>query len=122
MLTHAYAVLASDARPDYYVVLTDGPIPPEMVAKDLQRNGRTLLQSGKLSGISMLLNAEGFLLNIIPFIGDIRGTLMLGSAGSLTSFVVGAKAVTGQGTMDTKTTGQGWSYSAGWNATLLTTK
>jgi hypothetical protein len=122
-LAHAYALASSDAMgPIYQVLLTDGPIPPEMLAKELQRGGQTLLKSGKLSGISMLVGVDGFIRNIVPYLGDLRGSRMLSSAGKLTSFVVSAKAASGQGSMSIDSTmGQGWAYSASWNATLLAT-
>ena len=77
----------------------------------------------RLSGISMLVDGQGFLRNIIPFVGDLRGNSMLSSAGTLAAFTTGPKGVTGQGTMNTaQTMSQGWSYAASWNAVPVVIK
>lgn len=104
--------------PVYQIMLTDGPVPPDVLAKGIATKGANgLLRSGKLSGISMLVDAKGFLRNIIPFVGDLQGNKMLASAGSLDKFTVTPSGLTGQGRMGTADTGnQGWSYSASFNA------
>jgi hypothetical protein len=120
-LKHAYATGPSDrGGPVYEVMLTDGPVPPEILAKGLGIGGaKALLNSGKLSGITLLVGADGFLRSIIPFAGEVRGDKMLASAGKLDSFAVTSSGLTGQGRKSpADTMGQGWSYAAGWNAAL----
>ena len=106
--------------PVYDVMLTDGPVPPEILAKGLGIGGaKALLNSGKLSGITMLVGADGGLRNIIPFAGDLRGEKMLASAGKLDSFAATPNGLTGQGRKAlADTMGQGWSFAAGWNAAV----
>jgi hypothetical protein len=120
-LKHAYATGPSDrGGPVYDVMLTDGPVPPEILAKGLGIGGaKALLNSGKLSGITMLVGADGGLRNIIPFAGDLRGEKMLASAGKLDSFAATSNGLTGQGRKAlADTMGQGWSFAAGWNAAV----
>ena len=77
----------------------------------------------RLSGISMLVDGQGFLRNIIPFVGDLRGGSMLASAASLTAFTASATGVTGQGSMTpAQTMSQGWSFAASWNAVPVVVK
>jgi hypothetical protein len=103
----------------YQVVLTDSPVPPEALAKEIARGGQPMLKSGKLSGITLLVDDTGFVRNMVPFVGELRGSSMLASAGRLDSFAVTPSGTTGQGrkTLD-QTVGQGWSYAASWNATV----
>ena len=119
-LKYAYASGPEGAgAPSYQIMLTDGPVPPDVLAKGIATKGaNALLRSGKLSGISMLVDATGFLYNIIPFVGDLQGSKMLGSAGRLDKFAVTPAGLTGQGRMDAAGTNQGWSYSASFNATV----
>lgn len=120
-LKHAYATGPADrGGPVYEVMLTDGPVPPEILAKGLGIGGaKALLNAGKLSGITLLVGADGFLRNIIPFAGDLRGEKMLASAGKLDSFAVTPSGLTGQGRKaPADTMGQGWSFAAGWNAAV----
>jgi hypothetical protein len=119
-LKYAYASLAEGAgEPSYQIMLTDAPVPPDVLAKGVATKGANgLLRSGKLSGISMLVSAKGFLYNIIPFVGELQGSKMLGSAGSLEKFAVTPAGLTGQGRMDAAGTSQGWSYSASFNAAV----
>jgi hypothetical protein len=118
-LKYAYASGPEDAGdPVYQIMLTDGPVPPDVLAKGGATKGANgLLRSGKLSGISMLVDAKGFLRNIIPFVGDLKGNKMLASAGRLDKFTATPTGLTGQGRMGTSDTGnQGWSYAASFNA------
>jgi len=120
-LKYAYATGPADrGGPVYDVMLTDGPVPPEVLAKGLGIGGaKALLSSGKLSGITLLVGADGFLRNVIPFAGDLRGEKMLASAGKLDSFAVTPSGLTGQGRKGSADTmGQGWSFAAGWNAAV----
>jgi hypothetical protein len=122
-LTHAY--VGADADGNYEVVLTDTPLPEAAIATEVKSlGGQRLLRQAKASGISMLVNSKGFVLNIIPFIGeDLRGNTMQASAGDLASFKASATSVTGQGSRTTaQTSGQGWSYSASWNAVPVIVK
>jgi hypothetical protein len=122
-LTHAY--VGADADGNYEVVLTDTAIPEAAIATEVKSlGGQRLLRQGKASGISMLVNAKGFVLNIVPFIGEnLRGNTMQASAGDLASFKATATSVTGQGSRTTaQTSGQGWSYSASWNAVPIVVK
>lgn len=117
-LKYAYASGPEDAvDPVYQIMLTDGPVPPEVLAKGSATKGANgLLRSGKLSGISMLVDAKGFLRNIIPFVGDLKGNKMLASAGRLDKFTVAPSGLIGQGRMGAGDTNQGWSYAASFNA------
>ncbi len=119
-VTLKYAYASGPADPGdsvYQIMLTDGPVPPDVLARGLGMGGaKALLQSGKLAGITMLISAEGFLRNIIPFAGDLRGEKMLASAGRLDSFVVTPNGVTGQGRK--VSAGQGWSFAASFNAAV----
>ena len=121
-LAHAYVGALGDGL--YEVVLTDAPVPPADIAVEVKSGGgQRLLRSGKLSGISMLVDGKGFLRNIMPFVGELRGNSMLSSAGSLAAFTASAKIVTGQGSMTTaQTMSQGWSYAASWNAVPVVIK
>ena len=120
-LAHAYVSgpIGTD-DPVYQVVLTDTPLPEAAIAKELVHfGGQGMLRAAKVSGISLLVDATGFVRNVVPFIGaDLRGSRMIASAGSLTSFAVKGGHVTGQGQQTAEQTNQGWSYSASWNATL----
>lgn len=124
VLAHAYALASEDASgPIYRLLLTDGPIPPEMISKELQRGGQTLLKTGKLSGLSLLVGPDGFIRSIVPYAGQMRGSQMLASAGPLTSFAVKATTATGEGSLTSdRTMGQGWSYTVSFNAALVTEK
>lgn len=119
-LKHAYALGPMDMGGMLYqVVLTDSPVPPEALAKEIARGGQPMLKAGKLSGITLLVDDNGFVRNMVPFVGELRGSSMLASAGRLDSFAVTPSGTTGQGrkTLD-QTVGQGWSYAASWNATV----
>ena len=121
-LKHAYALGPMDRGGQVYqVMLTDGPVPSEAVAKELALGGgQSLLRSSKLSGITLLVDSTGNVRNVVPFIGDLRGSKMLASAGKLDSFAVAPAGITGQGRKDVADTmGQGWSYAASWNAGLV---
>lgn len=117
-LKHAYALGPMEMGGKLYqVVLTDGPVPPDALAKELARGGQPLLKSGKLSGITLLVGETGFVRTMVPFVGDLRGSNMLASVGRLESFAITPTGLTGQGRQDIgQTMGQGWSYSASWNA------
>jgi len=121
-LAHAYASGPIDdfGEPVYQIVLTDSPVPPEALDRELRRlGGAPLLRGGKLSGIVMTVGQNNIARVMLPFIGpDLRGSAMLSSV-SLASFTVQNGRVTGQGARAVgDTMGQGWSYSASWNATL----
>ena len=120
-LAHAYASgpLGED-DPIYQIVLTDTPLPTNAIAKELERGGQSLLRSGKVSGVALLVDASGFVRSMAPFVGsDLRGSQMLASVGQLAAFAVKDGRVTGQGALTTgQTMSQGWSYAASWNATL----
>jgi len=120
-LAHAYALGPIDSGGTVYqIVLTNNPIPADALAKELARGGQSLLKSGKLQGIGMLVDESGFIRNIVPYIGELRGSSMLASAGQLESFAATARGVTGRGSKVTgDTMGQGWSYVASWNAALV---
>src|SRR5688572_24115891 len=61
VLAHAYALAGSnESDPTYQILLTDGSIAPDMLEKELARGGQVLLKSGKLSGIALRVDAEGF--------------------------------------------------------------
>ena len=119
-LKHAYALGPLDRGGEVYqIMLTDGPVPREAVAKELAFGGQSLLRAGKLSGITLLVDSTGFVRTVVPFVGDMRGSQMLASAGELDQFSVARTGVKGQGHMKTSdTAGQGWSYAASWNAAL----
>jgi hypothetical protein len=120
-LKHAYTLGPMDRGGQVYqIMLTDGPVPPDAVAKELALGGgQSLLRSSKLSGITLLVDSEGFVRAVVPFIGDIRGSQMLASAGKLDSFAVAPTGITGQGRKGTADTmQQGWSYAASWNAAV----
>jgi hypothetical protein len=120
-LKHAYALGPMDRGGQVYqIMLTDGPVPPEALAKELALGGgQSLLRSSKLSGITLLVDADGFVRNATPFIGDIRGSKMLASGGKLDSFAVAPTGIKGQGRKGAADTqGQGWSYAASWNAAV----
>lgn len=120
-LKHAYALGPMDRGGEVYqIMLTDGPVPSDAVAKELALGGgQSLLRSSKLSGITLLVDSTGFVRTVVPFIGDIRGSLMLASAGMLDGFAVAPTGITGQGRKGTADTmGQGWSYAASWNAAV----
>jgi hypothetical protein len=122
-ITLAHAYVSGPLDPDdvvYQVVLTDAPLPEAAIDRELRNGGgQALLRAGKVSGISLLVDAKGFVRNVVPFIGsDLRGSRMLASAGTLPSFTVKGGRATGQGQQTTEQTNQGWSYSASWNATL----
>lgn len=120
VLTHAYASGPFESGGALYmVVLTDRPIPEASIAAETKRGGQALLRAGKLQGISLMVDATGFVRNMVPYIGELQGSKMIASAGRLASFVVRGGRVTGQGSMTAdRTMGQGWSYAASWNATL----
>jgi hypothetical protein len=117
-LKHAYALGPMDMGGKLYqVVLTDAPVPRDAQAKELARGGQPLLKVGKLSGITLLIDDAGFVRNMVPFVGELRGSSMQASAGRLDSFVVTPRGVTGKGRKQVdQTVGQGWSYAASWNA------
>jgi len=119
-LTHAYAhAFTMFDQLVYQIVLTDGPIPPEALARELARGGQSLLKGSKLSGLSILVGPDGSIRNIVPYIGDLRGSQMLASAGSVDAFKASGTTVVGQSSRDsTRTMGQGWSYTASWNAAV----
>jgi hypothetical protein len=120
-LKHAYALGPLDRGGEVYqIMLTDGPVPPGALAKELALGGgQSLLRSSKLSGITLLVDSTGFVRSVVPFIGDIRGEKMLASAGKLDRFSVAPAGITGQGRKGASDTmGQGWSYAASWNAAL----
>ncbi|HEX5475504.1 MAG TPA: hypothetical protein VFX12_12660 [Vicinamibacterales bacterium] len=121
-LAHAYVGSLSDG--EYEVVLTDTPLPEAAIATEVSPGGQPLLRQGKASGIAMHVNKKGFVLNLVPFIGEnLRGNTMLASAGDLTTFKASATSVTGQGTKAAaQTSHQGWSYSASWNAVPVVVK
>lgn len=121
-LAHAYVGALADGL--YEVVLTDAPVPPADIAVEVKSGGgQRLLRSAQISGISMLVDGKGFLRNIIPFVGELRGGSMLASAGSLTAFAASATGVTGQGSMTAaQTMSQGWSYAASWKAVPVVVK
>ena len=120
-LVHAYASGPIDwGGTVYQIVLTDAPVAESALAKELQpKGGLTLLRSRKVSGVALLIDDSGLIRNLIPFIGDLRGSAMLSSAGSVSSFAVRDGRVVGQHQRSADSTmGQGWSYAASWNAVL----
>ena len=120
-LKYAYALGPMDrGGAVYQIMLTDGPVPSDAVAKELALGGgQSLLRSAKLSGITLLVASDGFVRNMAPFIGDLRGSKMLASAGRLDTFAVAPTGVTGQGRKSTADTmQQGWSYAASWHAAV----
>jgi hypothetical protein len=113
-LKYAYAAHVPDDGA-YQVILTDQPVPPEALADELKpRGGARMLRAGKVSGVSMLVDPSGNTRNVIPFVGDTRGSQSQGG-GSLAKFAVAPAGVTGQGHKDP---GGAWSYSASFNAAL----
>ncbi len=124
-LTHAYVSgPIGEDDPVFQIVLTDAPLPAEAVEKELlHRGGQALLRAGKANGIAILVDATGGVRNIRPFIGELRGTQMLASAGRLQAFTAKEGRATGQGTLTTgQTMNQGWSYTASWNAAVRAPK
>lgn len=119
-LKHAYALASTMAdEPIYQIVLTDAAVPADALARELARGGQPLLKAGKLSGLSLLVGPDGSIRSIVPYIGELRGSQMLASAGSVDGFKATATSVIGQSSRDaSRTAGQGWSYAAGWNAAL----
>jgi hypothetical protein len=120
-LTHAYASgPIGEGDPVYQIVLTDAALPDDAVQKELlHRGGQTLLRSGKINGIAILVDKSGFARNVVPFIGQLRGNQMLASAGQLASFAADEGRATGQGSLTAEQSSkQGWSYSASWNAAV----
>ena len=115
-LKHAYAQRLPDETPPLYqVILTDQPVAPEALANELKKfGGRPLLRAGKISGVSILVDARGSTRNVIPFIADLRGSNSQGG-GSLDKFAESPSGITGQGQ---KAPGEAWSYSASFNAAL----
>jgi len=120
-LLHAY-VAGPIGEDDslYQVVLTDAPIPDDAIGKELlHRGGQALLRAGKVNGIALTVDGTGFIRNIVPFIGELRGNQMMASAGRLTVFAAKEGHSTGQGMLTSaQTTKQGWSYAASWNAAV----
>ena len=119
-LKHAYAMGPVDDA--YHVMLTDGPVPLDMLAKELKLGGgQTMLRQKKVSGVYMIVAKDGFVRTLIPVVGDdIRGSSSMASAGKLDSFAATATIVTGQGRRAlAQTMGQGWSYAASFNAALV---
>jgi hypothetical protein len=120
-LKHAYALGPLDRGGEVYqIMLTDGPVPPDLLARELALGGgQSLMRSSKLSGITLLVDSTGFVRSVVPFVGDIRGEKMLASVGKLDRFSVGPAGITGQGRRGAAdTAGQGWSYAASWNAAI----
>jgi hypothetical protein len=121
-LTHVYAAGPVDG--DKYVVeLTDQALPEAALDAELKYfGGQRLLRSGTAQGLLLYVDAKGFVLTAIPFAGEVRGSKMLASAGSLPSFKVAAGQVTGTGKMTAEDTNQGWSYQAQFTAPLRPAK
>ena len=118
-LRHAYAMQVNDA---YHVMLTDTPVPADMLAKELKLGGgQTMLRQKKASGVFIVVAAkDGFVRTLVPFVGDdMRGGNSMASVGNLQSFAATPAAVSGQGSQTpAQTMGQGWSYAASFNAAL----
>jgi hypothetical protein len=120
-LTHAYASgPIGEGDPVYQIVLTDAPVPDDALPKELlHRGGQTLLRSGKINGIAILVDKTGFARNVVPFVGQLRGNQMLASAGQLKTFAADEGRATGQGSLTAEQSAkQAWSYSASWNAAV----
>ena len=120
-LAHAYvAGPIGDDDPLYQVVLTDAPIPEDAIEKELlHRGGQALLRAGKINGIALTVDGTGFIRNVRPFVGELRGNQMLASAGQLAAFAAKEGRSTGQGILTSaQTMKQGWSYAASWNAAV----
>jgi len=118
-LKHAYAMPVDDA---YHVMLTDTPVPADMLARELKLGGgQTMLRQKKASGLFMIVAKDGFVRTLIPFVGDdIRGSNSMASVGKLDGFAATPSNVTGQGSRTlAQTMNQGWSYTAGFNAALV---
>ena len=121
ILAHAYvAGPIGEDDPLFQVVLTDAALPEDAIGKELlHRGGQALLRAGKVNGIALTVDATGFIRNAVPFIGELRGSQMLASAGQLTAFAAKEGRSTGQGVLTSaQTTKQGWSYAASWNAAV----
>jgi hypothetical protein len=117
-LKHAYAMPVDDA---YHVMLTDGPVPADMLARELKLGGgQSMLRQKKVSGIFMIVSKDGFVRTLIPFVGDdIRGGNSMASVGKLDTFAATPSSVAGQGSRTlAQTMNQGWSYAASFNAAL----
>jgi len=116
-LKYAYAMMVDDA---YHVMLTDTPVPMDMLARELKLGGgQTMLRQKKASGVFMVVSAkDGFVRTLIPFVGDdMRGSNSMGSVGKLDAFAATQANVSGQGSRTlAQTMGQGWSYAASFNA------
>ena len=115
-LKHAYAMGVDDA---YHVMLTDVPVPADMVAKELKLGGgQTMLRKNKASGVFMIVGKDGFVRTLIPFAGeDLRGGSSMASVGKLDGFAASPTSITGQGSRSpAQTMGQGWGYVASFNA------
>jgi hypothetical protein len=118
-LKYAYALAQDDA---YHVMLTDAPVPADMLARELKLGGgQTMLRQKKASGVFMIVAKDGFVRTLIPFVGDdLRGGSSMASVGRLDSFAATPSAATGQGQRAlAQTMGQGWSYGASFNAALV---
>lgn len=117
-LKYSYAMPFDDA---YHVMLTDTPVPADMLAKELKLGGgQTMLRQKKASGVFMIVAKDGFVRTLIPFVGeDIRGNNSMASVGKLDSFTATPSSVSGQGGRTlAQTMNQGWSYAASFNAAL----
>lgn len=117
-LKYSYAMPFDDA---YHVMLTDTPVPAEMLAKELKLGGgQSMLRQKKASGVFMIVAKDGFVRTLIPFVGDdIRGNNSMASVGKLDSFAATPSSVSGQGARTlAQTMNQGWSYAASFNAAL----
>ena len=120
-LTHAYVGTEESGGTVYRILLVDRAIAADAVAKELQRGGgQTLLRTGKMDGIMLLVDDTGFVRTAIPFAGELRGSAMLASVGRLHSFTAKDGVVSGQGALESsQTMKQGWSYSASWKAKVF---
>lgn len=120
-LKHAYVLpFTMFDEPAFQVLITDQPIPAAALAKEVARGGQALLKAGTLSGVSLLLGPDGSIRNLVPYISDLRGSRMLASAGTLTDFKASPTQVTGRDARGPdRTSGQGWSYTAAWNAQVV---
>lgn len=120
-LTHAYAGGPIDGS-NYVVELTDQALPAAALEAELKYPGQRLLRAGKAQGLMLYVDAKGFVLTAIPFAGEVRGSKMLASVGSLPSFTVARGLVTGAGKMSAADTNQGWSYQASFTAAVRPVK
>src|SRR4051794_182694 len=84
-LKHAYAMAVGDA---YHVMLTDVPVPADILPKELKLGGgQTMLRQKKASGMFMIVSKDGFVQTLIPFAGeDMRGMPSMASVGNLEAF------------------------------------